>query len=261
MPELGCNFSLELVSLIREGRADVDWIKLSRWDAYAAEFPAARSLRPVLLHVLPHAGSPRLEALDWNALNQALLACGSPHIALHLASLAADWEGRTPCRPELVERLVAGIRLSADRLAVPLVVENVPPVGLPGLLPECADPAVIAEVCRRTGAALLLDLAHVRVAAWHRREDARTYLHTLPLRDVREIHVCGPEFHPEQGLRDRHGEMQAEDYALLSDALEVARPAIVTLEYGGTGPRLSGRTDPVALQRQLSRLAEMCGRN
>lgn len=77
----------------------------------------------------------------------------------------------------------------------------------------------------------------------------------LPLELVKEIHVCGPAPDPRDGmLGDRHLEMQEADYELLARTLRRTGPRIVTLEYGGTGPKMEWRSDIDALERQLQRL-------
>lgn len=255
MPELGCNYSPELMSLLGDGRVAVDWIKLSRWEVFQEELQVARPARPVLLHVLPSAGSASFDDADWDGLNRAMRDCGSPHTALHLATARADWGGREPSDDEIVERLAAGTRLWASRMEAPLLVENVPFYdGVQGSLRPATDPEVIGEVCERADVGLLLDLAHLRVSCWHRGEDAHAYLHRLPLERVREIHVCGPEMTEDRGLHDRHLEMQAEDYALLRHALERTSPLMVSLEYGGTGPKFAWRSEIDVLERQLRML-------
>lgn len=54
-----------------------------------------------------------------------------------------------------------------------------------------AEGDFIAEVVRRTGCALLLDLNNVHVACTNQQWDARRYLDTYPLAHVREIHLAG----------------------------------------------------------------------
>ena len=257
MPQLGCNFSPQLISLINNDRADVDWIKLSRWETYQEDYSVARPLHPILLHVLPHAGKPSFDEVDWGALNSAVHDCGSPHIALHLASMQTDWGEHTPTDREVVERMTAGAKLWASNMDVPLLVENVPysgfhDSGVHGILRPATDPNVIRQICRESGVGLLLDLAHARVACWHRNEDVDAYLRALPLDRVREIHVCGPAMNPDGGLQDRHLEMQTDDYELLRRTLALTAPTVVSLEYGGTGPKFEWRSEIETLERQLN---------
>jgi uncharacterized protein len=50
---------------------------------------------------------------------------------------------------------------------------------------------LLAEVARRTGCGLLLDVNNVFVAATNHNFDSRAYLADFPLRHVREIHLSG----------------------------------------------------------------------
>lgn len=254
MPLLACNYSPQLVSLLEQQLVHVDWIKLSRWDVFWEEFKVARPLRPVLLHCLPHAGRASFEDIEWDELNEAVQACGSPHIALHLMALPSDWEKPPSSDEMIIERMISGVKLWKEKMSVELLVENVPFYGFRGTFRCATDPEVIKEICRQCGVGLLLDLAHLRVAAWHRKEDAFSYLRKLPLEAVKEIHVSGPAQDPAEGLRDGHLEMQEEDYDLLLKALELTQPSFVSLEYGGTGPHMEWRSDADVLKRQLIRL-------
>ncbi len=49
----------------------------------------------------------------------------------------------------------------------------------------------IAEIVRRTGCALLLDVNNLHVSCTNQEWDARAYLQKLPLNRVREIHLAG----------------------------------------------------------------------
>jgi hypothetical protein len=62
-------------------------------------------------------------------------------------------------------------------------------------------------------------------------------------------------------LRDRHGETTSEGYLLLAEVLPrfASGCRTITLEYGGVGPQLAGRSDRETLMRQLVRLREMLG--
>lgn len=268
MTQLGCNYSQPLVSLLAAGEVAVDWIKLSREDTLLREVAECRSIRPALVHTLGRAGmSPEaFSRVDWDELNFAISASRSPHIAIHLQSMAADWD--FPIDPvtqdgavvqRVVDRMITHILAAKERLAVPLLLENIPVGGSKGNLWLCARPDTICEALYATGTDLLLDTAHLRSAAWYLDMDPHAYALALPLERVREIHVTGPRLVPGEGLRDRHMELLEEDYALLAWLLERTSPAMVTLEYGGTGPIFErpGMTDPEALQRQLHRLEAM----
>ncbi|MDF3931671.1 MNIO family bufferin maturase [Pseudomonas citronellolis] len=58
-----------------------------------------------------------------------------------------------------------------------------------------AEPDFIAELVRRTGCGLLLDVNNVQVSAVNQQWNPRTYLDAYPLSAVRQIHLAG--FAPE----------------------------------------------------------------
>ena len=124
------------------------------------------------------------------------------------------------------------------------------------------EPETFHELVDEMHVGMILDLAHIRVAAHHLGLDEREYLHAMPLQHVREIHITGPRVVPGQGMRDLHWEMLDEDFALLEHTLEITSPQIVTLEYGGTGPKFENedRNSLPALERQLKRIMQILGR-
>jgi uncharacterized protein len=264
---LGCNYSAPLLQLLARQAVDVDWIKLSQAEVVDEELAITRPLRPVLLHMLPSAGSrPAVwSAYPWPALERQLQYAGSPHIALHFDLWPQDWDDplapEAP-RPEQVEaiwkRLTASIRAVQEHVRVPVLVENSPYYGAGGDswggLRLLAQPETLWQMTGETGAGLLLDASHLRCAAQRLGGDTYAYARALPLHAVREIHVVSPLDVPGRGLRDRHQPMREEDYALLAWLLERTTPQVVTLEYGGIGPHFERRNDPQALQEQLTRL-------
>ena len=71
------------------------------------------------------------------------------------------------------------------------------------------EPGFIAEVARRTGCGLLLDVNNVFVSAGNLSIDARAYLDDFPLALVKEIHIAGHDLSRDaEGLEvliDAHG--------------------------------------------------------
>ncbi|KGP71671.1 DUF692 family multinuclear iron-containing protein [Pontibacillus yanchengensis] len=257
MIKLACNYSAELLNLLKHEKVIVDWIKLSRWDVYTKEVQIARKIRPVLLHTLPNAAQSDLDELDWNHVNKAIEECGSPHIAIHLSGRHKYWPNYPATIDEIKQRLYHGVLYCKENLNVDLLIENVPYDTNSDVYKCVTDPTLIYSLCEDTDVGLLLDLAHLRVAAYHRKESPYDYVDQLPLHRVREIHVCGPQHDPEKGLQDRHVEMAEEDYQLLAFTLTKTSPDFVTLEYGGTGKKMEWRSDQDALERQLKKLNEM----
>lgn len=268
--QLGCNFSHPLLRLLSQGAASVEWIKLSRRDTLEEDLALARPVRPVLLHILEGAGRrPELwEGYPWPALEHRLAMAGSPHIAMHLETYADDWDEAMDVRQQsraqaqaVLSRFAGALRRAQEHVCVPLLVENIPYHGSRGALRIVAQPEAIWQIVEETGAGLLLDTSHLRCTAYNQGVDVRAYARSLPLQAVREIHLSGPRLAGDL-LVDRHYELQAEDYALFEWLLGHVQPAIVTLEYGGTGELFerAERNDPQALERQLREVGRLVGR-
>lgn len=260
------------MDILSRGAADVDWIKLSRPDVLQEELAAARPVRPVLLHGLGHdlgrlGHRPEVQdGYSWDTLNRQLAVAGSPHLSLHLDLRVEDWDEPVDLRVQsreqvraMLERLIANAMAVRQRVSVPLLVENMPFYGDRGPLRLVTQPEVIWQVVEAAGVGLLIDIGHLRCSAYHLGVDARAYARALPLHAVREVHVNGPLLLPGEGLRDRHYPCRPEDYELLTWLLGRAQPAIVTLEYGGTGDRVENteRNDPQALAEQIGELRRL----
>ena len=266
--QLGCNYSPALIYLLERGAVEVDWIKLSHRETVDANLALASAVRPVLLHILPRAGQrPSLwKKYAWRTLQRQLRIADSPHIGLHLELRAEDWSEPLALEHQpreqaaaILTRLAAGVRTVQKHLHIPLLVENMPYYGSKGVPRIAVEPEAVWQVVEHTKAGLLLDTSHLRCAAYRLGVDARAYARALPLHAVREIHVAGPRLDPGTGLRDCHYALQEEDYALLAWLLGYSEPAIVTLEYGGTGEafEVPERSDLQALEAQLVRLRRL----
>lgn len=266
--QLGCNYSPALIYLLERGAVDVDWIKLSHRATVDANLALASATRPVLLHILPRAGQrpTAWKRYSWRIIQRQLRVAESPHIGLHLDVRAEDWDEpldleRQP--PEqaaaLLTRLASGVRAVKRHLSTPLLVENMPYYGDKGVPRIAVQPEAIWQVTEATGAGLLLDTSHLRCAAYRLGVDERAYARALPLHAVREVHVAGPRRVTGGMMRDVHYGLQEGDYALLAWLLGYCEPAIVTLEYGGTGEafEIPERSDPQALEAQLVRLRQL----
>jgi len=264
--QLGCNYSPALFYLLERDGVDIDWIKLSRLETVDANLALASSARPVLLHILPHAGQrPGLwDDYTWSAFDRQLRLAESPHAGLHFDLRAEDWDEPLDVRYQpreqaaaMLRRLADGVRAVQQRVNIPVLVENMD-YGHPEVPRLAVQPESFWQVLEETGAGLLLDLSHLRCTAYHLGVDERAYARALPLHAVREVHISGPRLEP-NGLCDRHYALQEEDYALLAWLLGFTEPAIVTLEYGGTGQAFETpeRNDPQALEAQLVRLRQL----
>lgn len=263
MIRLAANWSQALEKLLRKVQAPVDFLKIPLERDARSQLAQARSLKPVLLHGWgpPYRiGMAEIPAVD--ELRELIAASNTPYLSVHLDFQPEDFEAEIS-----QERALERVRESVQRLRqitkLEILLENMPTYAWSERPRFVTDPEFVAAALDCSGAGFLLDIAHVRVAAHHRHEDANAYLERLPLERALEIHVSGPRLEPD-GLRDRHLPMLGADYALLERVLERATRALtITLEYGGipdAGRSREGqemrfnRNDPAALLEQLGRL-------
>lgn len=99
----------------------------------------------------------------------------------------------------------------------------------------------MAEVIRRTGCGLLLDVNNVYISCVNHGRDILAYLNALPLAAVGEIHLAG--FHPDQDslgqplLIDSHGSPVAEPvWQLYADVIQRLGPLPTLIEWDNDVP-------------------------
>jgi uncharacterized protein len=284
------NYSGATAELLRRGRVDFDYFKTPAWPDLIA---TARALRPVNVHFPLLVGYGIGGARDgetgqppeWGKIEALLAQTGTPLVNVHLVAPPTAYpnvplDTDDPAHSDLItERLIADVSAVVRRFGAERVIaENNPPNA-----DECVRPAylpeVISRVVRETGCGLLLDLAHVQLAARVLDVDVRQYAEALPVERIREIHVTGVQRVEGRWLEQmqQHGvapaEMQRlagrlidhlpmtdEDWSLCEwtmaqiGAGRWSRPWIVTFEYGGVGPLWEAVTDADALRTQVPRL-------
>jgi len=98
----------------------------------------------------------------------------------------------------------------------------------------------LAEVARRTGCGLLLDVNNVHVSTTNHRTDPRAWLAALPMQLVGEIHLGG---HDEEELPsgplliDTHGKPVAESvWSLFAEVVRMAGPRPTLVEWDNDLP-------------------------
>jgi uncharacterized protein (UPF0276 family) len=196
------------------------------------------------------------------------LAADAPPDAAHLQRLAAlvqriepalvsehlawsAWRGRYhpdllpfPRTHEALERIASNIARTQDVLQRPIAIEN-PTHYLHIDGHDWAETDFLAELVRRTGCSLLLDVNNVYISAHNLGTLATDYLDAFPVQAIAEIHLAGHHADPQLGdalLIDSHDAPVADAVWALYEHL-IAR----------TGPR------PTLIERddQLPPLAEL----
>ncbi len=123
-----------------------------------------------------------------------------------------------------------------------ILVEN-PSTYLDFAASRIPEPDFIAEIVRRTGCGLLLDVNNIHVSAHNRGFDAAAYLAALPLAAVGEIHIAGHarrSIGGETVLIDDHGSRVIEPvWRLLDAALAHTGPVPVLVEWDTDIPELA----------------------
>lgn len=104
-----------------------------------------------------------------------------------------------------------------------------------------SEPDFIAEVARRTGCGLLLDVNNVFVASTNHAIDARAYLASFPMGAVGEIHLAGHlETSDDTGaplLIDTHDRPVADPvWSLFAEAIAAIGPMATLIEWDGDIP-------------------------
>lgn len=255
---LAANGYDDLYTLLDGGGAPVDYIKCPGSPDSRGEVARARTYRPVVLHCWgpPGYSATQPDVPEPELLTELALSSGTPHLSVHLdyrpeKDGALDQESALRRVCEQVARLKALTGLE-------ILLENVPWYPWTDRPRWGTDPAFIVAAIEMADAALLVDIAHARVSAWHRGEDDFDYLAALPLEKALEVHISGPRM-SEEGLRDRHMSLLDEDYAALDFVLERApNVRILTCEYAGRRKNTIpyGEPDgPERLAGDLERLA------
>ena len=101
---------------------------------------------------------------------------------------------------------------------------------------EMAETAFLAEVSRRTGCGLLLDVNNIFVSAVNLGLDPRAYVEAFPLEKVGEIHLGGHDEDADDAGRplliDSHGREVADPvWSLLDHVLDRSGPRPLLIEW------------------------------
>ncbi len=189
------------------------------------------------------------EGLD--AAHLAALACLFDRIEPGLVSEHVSWSVSggvyyndllpLPLTDEALGVFCRNVDRAQEAFGRRILVEN-PSTYLDLAASRIPEPDFIAEIVRRTGCGLLLDVNNIHVSAHNRGFDADDYLAALPLEAVGEIHIAGHASRSIGGetvLIDDHGSrVIAPVWRLLDAALARTGPVPVLVEWDTDIPAL-----------------------
>jgi len=250
---VGVGFKPAHLPRILEGRADLDFFEVHAENYLGAGGP-------------PHAQLERLRAdyaLSIHGVSLSL-AGAEPPDPDHLARLKAlnaryapalfsehlAWSTQdgayfddllpAPYTTQTLRRVAENVARTQDALGRRIAIEN-PATYV--VFPESnwAETDFLAELARRSGCALLLDVNNVYVCAVNHGFDANDYIDAFPIDAVVEIHLAGfAEDEDENGARlliDAHcAAVAAEVWALYERALTRRGPVATLIEWDNDVP-------------------------
>jgi uncharacterized protein (UPF0276 family) len=144
-----------------------------------------------------------------------------------------------PYTRSTLDRVVRHIDETQEALGRQLLLEN-PSTYVTFPESEMAETAFIAEIRRRTGCLLLLDVNNVFVSARNQGFDPYAYVDAYPLSHVREIHLAGHDVREKEALLiDAHASPVADDvWALYAHVIGKTGPVPTLIERDGDVPAL-----------------------
>lgn len=169
-----------------------------------------------------------------------------------------------PLTDEALALFCRNVERAQEAFGRRILVEN-PSTYLDFAASRIPEPEFIAEIVRRTGCGLLLDVNNIHVSAHNRGFDAETYLAALPADAVGEIHIAGHAARSIGGetvLIDDHGSRVIPAvWRLLEGALARTGPVPVLVEWDTDIPALDvllaeAATADAAIRKAASRAAK-----
>lgn len=210
-----------------------------------AMLAALREARPLSLHGvgLSLGGSERPDPDHLAALKRLVDRFDPWLVSEHLA-----WSRiGSRCLPDLLplprtyEALLCATRnieITQEAIGHEILLEN--PAHYLSIESDWSEPDFLAELARRTGCRLLIDVNNVAVAAHNLRYQPEAYLAALPHEAIGEIHVAGHSADPDTAidlLIDSHDAPVSEQvWQLLELLLGFTGPRPVLIERDGNVP-------------------------
>lgn len=251
-PRLGAGVGLRAphCAEFAAARQPVGWLEVHSENYFGAgghDLHMLERLRadyPVSLHGV---GLGLGSALAWDESHLERLAALADRIQPLLVSEHLSW-GATdernlndllpvPYTQEALALLTERVQRVQERLRRRILIENISAY-LEFAASEMTEGGFIAELSRRTGCGVLLDVNNLYVNQVNHGSDAQTTMRALRPESVEEIHLAG-YFESDDCLIDTHGERVAEPvWRLYETAIERFGPVSTLIEWDTDIPSL-----------------------
>ena len=160
-----------------------------------------------------------------------------------------------PYTQEALGLVCTNVCAAQDALRRPILLEN-PSSYLIFPENEMSEWEFLAEVVRRTGCYLLLDINNIYVSACNHGFAAQDYLTGLPLERVRQVHLAGHQ--PGEIIIDTHDRAVCDAvWALYQSAMTQLGPVAVMIERDDAIPPLDSLLGELDIARQLAAAATL----
>jgi uncharacterized protein (UPF0276 family) len=242
-PDVGFGLGLRIphYAHIFEHRPQVDWFEIISENFMDTDGKAKRNLArireqyPVVMHGIGMSIGT-IDPLNSEYLQKlkALMAFAEPAwVSDHLCWTGVAHKNShdllpVPYTQEALNHIVERIQKVQDYLGRPIALEN-PSTYLEFKTSHIPEAEFIAEMAKRSGCHLLLDVNNVYVSCYNHRLDPKAYIDALPLDKVAQIHLSG---HSNMGTHiiDTHDDMIVDEvWALYRYVIHKAGRTINTM--------------------------------
>jgi uncharacterized protein len=157
-----------------------------------------------------------------------------------------------PYTTEALEVVAANVAHAQDALGRPMLIEN-PSSYLTFASADMSEWDFLAELSRRTGCFLLLDVNNIYVSAINHGFDAHAYLRGIPADRVRQIHLAGHSEGRDGLLIDTHDEpVPIGVWSLFAEAMKMLGPVATMIERDDDIPALEVLLDELETARRIA---------
>ena len=157
-----------------------------------------------------------------------------------------------PYTPEALAVVCANIDAAQTALGRQMLVEN-PSSSVSFAESEMGEAEFLAEMVRRSGCGLLLDVNNIHVSAVNHGFDALDYLDAIPFAEVRQIHLAGHTVTPELLIDTHDCAVPVPVWDLFAQAIRRCPPGIhVMIERDDSIPDLAELVAELAVARGIA---------